>query len=78
MIDTIKIISMINHSTYKIIEHKSKIKTAYNKSTGEIYYTVINDSIGGSYNSNISVRVGVGTKYNFVDNYYIEIERFLS
>lgn len=78
MIDTLKIVSMINYKTYEIIGYKSKIKTAYNKSTGETYYTIINDSISGSYSSNISVRIGSGKKYSFINYYYIEIERFLS
>lgn len=78
MIDTIKIISMINFDTYNKIKCKSDIKTSYNNSTGEIYYKIVNDSIKGSYNSSLAVRVGFGSKYKFIDNYYIEIERFLS
>lgn len=29
----------------------------------------------GSYSSSLSVRVGNGTKYKFIGQYYIEIER---
>ena len=74
MIDTIKIISMINLKTYNKIKALSIIKTSYHSATGEIFYTVINDSIEGSYCSSLSVRVGIGSKYNFPNMYYIEIE----
>ena len=74
MIDTIKIFSMIDKTTYKIISNNSIIKTSYNSSTGEIFYKIVNDKLEGSYSTSLSVRVGEGTKYNFKDKYYIEIE----
>lgn len=74
MIDTIKIVSMINKKTYEIIRSKSIIKTAFQNSTGEVFYKIINDSLQGTYNSNISVRIGEGIKYRFPNMYYIEIE----
>lgn len=75
MIDTIKIYSMIDKYTYEKISNNSIIKTSYNSSTGEIFYKIVNDKLEGSYSSSLSVRVGEGTKYNFIDKYYIEIER---
>lgn len=78
MIDTIKIVTMINYETYKIIEELSNIKTSYDNSTGEIYYKIINDNIAGSFSSSLCVRIGNGSKYKFVNSYYIEIERFIS
>ena len=74
MIDTIKIFAMINKDTYDVICNNTIIKTSYNSGTGEIYYKLVNDSLKGSYDSNLSVRVGEGIKYHFIDNYYIEIE----
>lgn len=74
MIDTLKIVSMIDLKTYKAIKSQSVIKTSYHNATGEILYTIINDSLQGSYGSSISVRVGDGAKYKFVNMYYIEIE----
>lgn len=74
MIDTIKIITMINEKTYKKISNNSIVKTAYNSSTGEIFYKIINDKLEGSYSSSLSVRVGEGIKYKFINMYYIEIE----
>lgn len=74
MIDTIKIVTMINENTYKKISNNSIVKTAYNSSTGEIYYKIINDKLEGSYSSSLSVRVGEGVKYKFINMYYIEIE----
>lgn len=74
MIDTIKIFSMIDKTTYKIISNNSIIKTSYNSSTGEIFYKIVNDKLEGSYSTSLSVRVGEGDKYTFKDKYYIEIE----
>lgn len=74
MIDTIKIVSMIDLHTYNVIKSLSIIKTSYHSATGEIFYTIINDSLEGSYSSNLSVRIGEGIKYNFTNMYYIEIE----
>ena len=74
MIDTIKIVSMIDKHTYNKISENSIIKTSYNANTGEIYYKIVNDKLEGSYSSSLSVRVGEGVKYKFINNYYIEIE----
>lgn len=74
MIDTIKIYTMINKNIYNKIYHSSDIKASYNLSTGEIFYEIINGHLSGSYDNRLSVRVGSGAKYNFVDMYYIEIE----
>lgn len=78
MIDTIKIVSMIDKNTYDKISNNSIIKTSYKKSTKEIFYEIVNDHLEGSYSSSLSVRVGQGAKYKFVNMYYIEIERKLS
>ncbi len=45
MIDTIKIISMINKDTYDKISNNSIIKTSYKKSTKEIFYEIVNDHL---------------------------------
>lgn len=74
MIDTVKIISMIDKNTYDKISNNSIIKTSYKKSTKEIFYEIVNDHLEGSYSSSLSVRVGKGEKYKFLNNYYIEIE----
>ena len=74
MIDTIKIYTMISKKVYDIIKNNSIIKTSYNTSTGEIFYNIVNDKLEGSYSSSLSVRVGLGSKYKFIDNYYLEVE----
>ena len=74
MIDTIKIFTMIDKCTYDKIFNNSIIKTSYKRSTREIFYEIVNDHLEGSYSSKLSVRVGQGVKYKFIDNYYIEIE----
>lgn len=75
MIDTIKIISMINEKTYNSIKAKSIVKTSYHIATGELYYSILNSSLEGSYCSSLSIRIGEGTKYKFANNnFYIEIE----
>lgn len=75
MIDTIKIYSEINRNTYDKIKSKSILKSSKNNNTGELLYEIINDHLEGSYDSRLSVRVGCGSKYHFVnDGYFIEIE----
>lgn len=74
MIDTIKMFTMINPYIYNNIMAKGNVKTSYNNETKEIFYTIINGNIEGSYNSNFSIRVGNGEKYKFVNMYFIEIE----
>ena len=74
MIDTIKIYTMINKNVYNKIYHNSILKTSYNQKDGEIFYEIVNDKLEGSYSSSLSVRVGSGAKYKFVNMYYLEIE----
>ena len=74
MIDTVKIYTMINKNIYNKIYHSSIIKSSYKLDTGEIFYEIVNDHLSGSYDNRLSVRVGTGIKYHFVDNYYLEIE----
>lgn len=75
MIDTIKIYTEIDRSTYDEIKAKSIVKNSRNNYTGELLYEIINDHLEGSYDSRLSVRVGCGSKYHFVDKgYFIEIE----
>lgn len=74
MIDTIKIITMVDQNIYDRIYNKSIIKTSYSQDTGEIFYTITNDHLKGSYDTSLSVRVGDGAKYKFINMYYIEIE----
>lgn len=57
MIDTIKMVTMIPFGTFQTIQHNSDIKTAYNNSTGEIFYKIINDCLEGSYNSSLCIRI---------------------
>lgn len=45
MIDTIKIVTMINKHIYDKIHDNSIIKTSYKKSTKEIFYEIINDHL---------------------------------
>lgn len=75
MIDTIKIYTEIDFDTYEKIHSQSIIKTAFDNSTKDIFYEIINDHLEGSYSSKLSVRVGCGVKYGFVNQgYFIEIE----
>ena len=74
MIDTVKIYTMISKDIYDKIDYFSTIKTSYNKSTGEIFYNIINDNLEGSYSSSLSVKVSSGSKYGFQFGYCIEIE----
>lgn len=75
MIDTIKIYTEICKKTYDIIKSLSIVKNSIDNSKNELIYEIINDHLEGSYDSHLSVRVGCGAKYGFVNQgYYIEIE----
>ena len=74
MIDTVKIVSMINTRIFNTIKNNSIIKMSYDNGTGENIYTIINAHLKGSYSSSLSVKVGDGAKYGFQQMYYIEIE----
>lgn len=74
MIDTVKIYTMINKNIYDKIYNNSIVKSSVHLGTGEVFYQIVNDSLKGSYDSSLSVRVGCGSKYHFVNMYYLEIE----
>lgn len=74
MIDTVKIVTMIDKKTFDTIQSLSVVKSSYDNATGELYYKLLNDSCEGSYNSSLSVKVNEGIKYGFVNQYYIELE----
>ncbi len=75
MIDTIKIYTEICKNTYDIIKSLSIVKNSIDNSKNELLYEIINDHLEGSYDSRLSVRIGCGSKYGFVNQgYYIEIE----
>lgn len=75
MIDTIKIYTEIDKNTHDVIKSKSIVKNSTDYNTGELLYEIINDHLLGSFDSRLSVRVGCGSKYNFVNKgYFIEIE----
>lgn len=56
MIDTIKMVTMISFDAFQTIQFNSEIKTAYNNSTGEVFYKIINGSLEGTYNSSLCIR----------------------
>mgnify|MGYP004575783387 FL=1 len=74
MIDTIKIYTMISKDIYYTIKENSIVKTSYQTKTGEVFYNIVNDKLEGSYSSSLSIRVGEGGKYKFINQYYLEIE----
>lgn len=45
MVDTIKIVTMIDKYTYDKISNNSIIKTSYKKSTQEVFYEIVNDHL---------------------------------
>lgn len=74
MIDTIKIYTQIDKSTYDYMTKKSNVKSMVNRETGELFYEIVQDGLKGSYDSNFMVRLSVGTKYSFINSYCIELE----
>lgn len=57
MIDTIKMVTMIPFNVFTCLLNSSTVKTAIDNETGEIFYKIINDTIEGSYSSNIIIRI---------------------
>lgn len=74
MIDTVRMFSQIDKTLYNKIKNQSTIKTSYNMGTGEIFYEIINDSLKGSFDSSLSVRVLEGELYNLNNKFIILIE----
>lgn len=75
MIDTIKIYAEIDKKTHDKIKSLSIVKSSIDNSINHLQYEIINDHLEGSYSSKLSVKVGCGAKYHFVDlGYFIEIE----
>lgn len=77
MIDTIKIYAEISQDIYDVIRSKSIVKSAIDFSNGSILYDITNDSLIGSYDTRLSVRVNCGSKYRFASKsggYIVEIE----
>lgn len=73
MIDTVKILTQIDEKTYNIIKFHSNIKASYNVSKDIVYYEVVSDSLKGSFDSSLSVRVDTGQMYGF-NNFVLIIE----
>lgn len=75
MIDTIKIYAEIDKETHDKIKSLSIVKSSIDNAINHLQYEIINDHLEGSYSSKLSVRVGCGAKYHFVNlGYFIEIE----
>lgn len=77
MIDTIKIYTEISAEIYNTIQSLSVVKCAIDFNLDTLLYKITNDSLYGSYDSRLSVRVGCGSKYGLNSSnggYYIEIE----
>jgi len=75
MIDTIKIYAEIDRETHDKIKSLSIVKSSIDNSINQLQYEIINDHLEGSYSSNLSVRVGCGSKYHFANlGYFVEIE----
>lgn len=75
MIDTIKIYAEIDKETHDKIKSLSIVKSSVDNAIGHLQYEIINGHLEGSYSNKLSVKVGCGARYHFVDlGYFIEIE----
>lgn len=74
MIDTVKIYTIITKEIYDVIKYQSDINTKYNKGTGELYYEIITDSLTGSHDGNLSVKVSDNAGKYKLDGYLLEVE----
>lgn len=57
MIDTIKIYTYVKNDIFNVVRYNSNIKTMYKIADKMIFYEIITDSLEGSYDSRMSVRV---------------------
>lgn len=73
MIDTVKIYTEIDETTYNTIKNYSIIKTSIDRGSGELLYEVINSHLEGSYSSSLSVKPQNGGVFGF-KNYALSIE----
>lgn len=74
MIDTVKLYTIITKEVYDVIKYRSDINTKYNKSTGELFYKIITDSLEGSYDSRLSVKVSDNAAKYKMSGYLLEVE----
>lgn len=73
MIDTVKVYTFINEDLYYKIKDKTDVMCKYNSSKEIIYYQIVNGSLTGTYDSNLSVKVTEADKYRH-KGYVLEIE----
>lgn len=74
MIDTIKIYTIITKEIYDVIKYCSDINTKYNKGTGELYYEIVTDSLTGSYDGRLSVKVSDNARKYKLSGFLLEVE----
>ena len=74
MIDTIKIYSSISTDIAKKIESFSLVKSCYDNFNNIYNYKIINDSLKGSFDNNLSVRVCEGSLFRLDSSFCIIIE----
>lgn len=74
MIDTVKLYTIITKEAYDVIKYRSDINTKYNKSTGELFYEITTDSLEGSYESRLSVKVSDNAGKYKMSGYLLEVE----
>ena len=66
MVDTVRIFTKIDKSTYLKIKSCSVLKFSMSTETGEIFYEISSNNLNGSYDSSLFVRVDTGEKYRFI------------
>ena len=74
MIDTIKMYAIIPDSYYDIVMNFTDINTKYSIKTGELYYQITTDSLEGSYDTRLSVKVSDNACKYKLNGCLIEVE----
>lgn len=55
MIDTVRLSCVVTEDIKSLIESSGQVKNKYDLSSGEIYYYIVQNTIEGSYSSNINL-----------------------
>ena len=74
MIDTVKIYSAISSDVAKKIESFSLVKSCYDNYNNVYNYKITNDSLKGSYDNSLSVRICAGSLFKLSSSYCIIVE----
>jgi len=75
MIDTVRLYASISDELYHEIEVKTDVIAKFNIGNNQVYYSITNGHLEGSYGSSLAYRLFTG-KHGLTN--VLELERFIS